>query len=504
MHPLLYRRQFVLGNKFIDEFENWNKLKIDNDLFLTCHPNLEITHLSTENIIIIGLGIFIDPFNPNYSNKQILNSLITDTSKDCIKKTYPIGGRWVIIYINKEKKDRIIFNDTVGDRQIYYTSINNNCWCASQPQVIAEILKIPLRKDENLKKFISAKEFELMEHCWIGNKTLYQNIFHLLPNHYLNINNINPVRFFPSIDDLKNTGFSAENAIKKVSEILQGTIESIVNRYKISMAITAGLDSRTILAASKNYNEKIHYFISTHPGLSENEPDVTVPKKLFNKLKIPFHVLNGKNINPNNNIFLKYFFKNVSQVSNKRNIGIYYNYFEKFEENILVGGGSGEISRNYYGLTNKALNAESLSKLFGRFNDSYTISEIEEWLLNIKDLIPRLCNENITLLDLFVWEHKAGNWQTMGPAEEDICLDGVRPLSNRSLIISLLSVNKNPDIKDSQYIQKEIIKYLWPELLTEPINPLPFYKNIIKKALKYIGLLNTFRKIKSGLRIFKI
>jgi len=502
MNSLLYRRQFVLGNKFIDEFENWNKLKIDNDLFLTRHPDLEITHLSTENITIVGLGIFIDPFNPNYSNKQILNSLLTDTSKDCINKTYSIGGRWAIIYINKEKNESVIFNDTVGDRQIYYTSINNNCWCASQPHVLAEILGIQLREDENLKKFIFAKNFELMEHCWIGNKTLYQNIFHLLPNHYLNINNINPFRFFPSIDDLKNTDSTLDNTIKKVSEILKGTIESLVNRNQITMAVTAGLDSRTILAASKNFKDKIYYFISTHPGLNENETDVTIPKKLFNNLKIPFHILNGKNINPNNEIFLKYFFKNVAQVTTKRNIGIYYNYFEKFEGKILVGGGSGEISRNYYGLTDKNLTPEFLSKLFGRFNDKYTILEIEEWFSNIKDLIPFLSNEHINLLDLFVWEHKAGNWQTMGPAEEDICLDGVRPLSNRSLIISLLSVNKKPEINDSQYIQKEIIKYLWPELLTEPINPFPLYKNIVKKALKYIGLLDTFRKIKIVLRLF--
>ena len=137
---LLYRRQFILGSRYLKKFSRWKKKRINQNLFLTVHPDLEFNYVSNNYISLFLLGFILDPYNPKYSNKDILNKLIEDsnTFKEIVRSTYNLGGRWIIIY--KDNKSIKIFHDAAGDRQIYYSKNNSEIWCASQPHTIAKEL----------------------------------------------------------------------------------------------------------------------------------------------------------------------------------------------------------------------------------------------------------------------------------------------------------------------------------------------------------------------------
>ncbi len=155
----LYRRQYILGPRYIEEFYDWKKIKIDDNLYLTYHSDLEVIQKKYNNKEITILGYAIDYRNTSYSNEDIVNDLINKSSNmnEFIENTYPLSGRWILIY--KDEKNKIVINDPGAIRQIFYTNENNNIWIASQPQLIANNLSLnsQVNKDNELRKLVLSK-----------------------------------------------------------------------------------------------------------------------------------------------------------------------------------------------------------------------------------------------------------------------------------------------------------------------------------------------------------
>ena len=51
----LFRRQFILGPRYAKSLEKWNKVSLDNKLFLNVHPDLEILKVTFGEKIIVLL-----------------------------------------------------------------------------------------------------------------------------------------------------------------------------------------------------------------------------------------------------------------------------------------------------------------------------------------------------------------------------------------------------------------------------------------------------------------
>ena len=237
----LFRRQFVLGPSYIKGFQKWNKVSIDDTFFLSVHPDLDVLKVTFKESSIVLLGYILDPFNPSFNNKAVVNSIAAKISvaDDIFQYIDSMCGRFVfIIKINDEVR---IFNDAAGYRQIfYYTDDKNNIWCASQPSIMAEelgletdphiaedLLKLPLIQDEAAR-------------WYPGNITLYRCIYHLTPNHYIDLKSGEVKRYWP-VKSLET--ISPEKAAEYSAQILQGAFESASKRYSLAHAVTAGYDN---------------------------------------------------------------------------------------------------------------------------------------------------------------------------------------------------------------------------------------------------------------------
>ena len=73
---LYFRRQFILGPRFVDRFHDWRKEKLSDTLYLTIHPDLEFSIAKDGNLRVVLLGFVFDPFKINYTNQDILNEII--------------------------------------------------------------------------------------------------------------------------------------------------------------------------------------------------------------------------------------------------------------------------------------------------------------------------------------------------------------------------------------------------------------------------------------------
>lgn len=469
MNSLLFRRQFILGPKIVDAFENWENFTIKKNLKLTYHPDLEFEYYNNGKYSLTLLGYLLNPYKKDFKNIDILKDIANDADnfQQVLNSTYELSGRWIIIY-NSDQETKVI-NDLLGLREVYYHFEGDVAWCGTDPSILNEVLSLELSNDQELIKYYSSSYFKNRENAWYGNKTIFQNLFHLMPNHYLDLKNKKSVRYYT--DNEFYGKYTLEEAVIESSKLLKGGLESANERYNnLMIAVTAGLDSRVLLAASRDISEDIYYFVSKM-DLQANHMDIRIPSKLLPKLNLQLNILD--NMSPLRKEIDEILSKNISLYrDNSRNIALQY-YYDNLENKINVNGIVSEIGRFYYADYHQPKNeitAEYIMNVIG-CPEEYTFvkKEIQIWLDEVKDFIE---DYSIDLMSLFYWEQRMGNWGSLTRNEQDLALEGFMPFNNRKLLMITLSLDpeyrKGPD-----YIfYRKIMEYLWPEVLEEPINPI--------------------------------
>jgi hypothetical protein len=482
---LLYRRQFVIGPKQFSPNRFWSSIKLLDQLYLSVHIDLPLNSNLYGGIKVILIGHAYDPFHPNYREEDIMNSLtgkFTDLMT-FINATSHLAGRWVIIFQSNE--GIYIFTDPCGFRQVFYASDGNQFCCASQPELINTNLELFLDTDDDLINFLLSKDFAREESAWIGSRTIYKGCYHLLPNHYLELNSFKQVRFFPltfnTIEENK-----VNETIEFVAIILKGTMAAIINRNNIAMALTSGWDSRILLAATKELSSNIEYFIDRKGVIPKYHPDVRIPKRMAKRLKIKFTILNSNYDLPGWFVYL--LSKNVTGARVLPKTKMIFNSLinENEDERLYVKGNGGEIFRldehrksyeKIFVSTSYRCNSDVLVRYLGHESvPVYALNEILNWR---KDIDLQQIN-GISILDLLYWEQRLGNWGSLFPAEQDIAAEEISPYNCRLLIETLLSCPKEKRSAPDYQLYQKLMKIMWPEVLRYPINPgilpVPFKK----------------------------
>ena len=500
---LLFRRQFFFGPNYIKNLPRWKKVQVNENYFLTIHPDLNHVYHKENDVEIIVLGFILDPINPHFKDEDIVKHLLNATSdfKSVIKGTYNYSGRWIIIYI--DNGDIQFFHDAAGSRQIFYTFHKSGVWCGSQPHTLARQLDIPNSDDQDLLDFIDSQEFEEDEHCMVGDGTIFPQIFHLMPNHSLSITNQCVSRYWP---DKPIPKLSMNEATDKISKLFTGLYESANNRFDLIQPVTAGVDSRALLAASKNVSKDVTYFIQKFDKLTKLSPDIRVPSKYLPSIGIDFNIIE---CNEYDDIFDKYLKKNVYMIQSEKKKVLYYNFFKYYQGKVNVSGNIGGIIRHTgYNHFDGDGDVIDLAKLFFAEDKEYVITEIKKWLeTGIKDLIK---NNNIYMKDIFYWEHRGANWIPMFQTELDIAIDEWNPANCRNLIIASFAIP--PDSNKTQErttLYKNICQQLWPETLSFPISPPDYFNPIFVKhkfrvmiynIIRKLNLLTTYKSIRNAFR----
>lgn len=489
---LLFRRQYVLGPRFVEDLISWKKIKVNSSIFLTVHPDLQTEQAVYNGNSITLLGYILDPYEPLLSNFDIINRIIRQISSadDVFNHVDSMGGRFVIV-LNYDNNLRI-FSDAAGLRQVFYTKDSSGAtWCAAQPGIIAEQLNMKF-DEEILNDFINPYFKTIHEYWYPGDSTAFKEIIHLLPNHYLDINTGEVVRYWPTN---KLDTISPEECVEESSRILKGLIEAAYHRFDLALGISAGLDSRVLLAASKNFSKDIFYYSQqVPPRFIENHPDLVVPAKLLAKLGLNHKII--KCPPKMDDEFESIFKRNVTTARVMKGLAYYCCYKWNAQEKVAIIGNAGEIARCYLRPDKPSkVSAKTLAEFAGMEKYTFAIEHFDKWLSLAAGLEERY---GINILDLYHWEQKEGNWAAMGFAEADIARETFTPYNCRRLLTTLLSVEEKYRKKPDFELHKKLIMHMWPETLQAPINPLFFkdrVKNTIRKALIGMHIYDKFKNI---------
>jgi len=482
MNDLLhFRRQFLLTNQALEGLTDWQHKRV-SDAHLYAHPDLQVTEKEKQSVCLFLLGYIFDPANPNKSNEAIVSEILSRIKSfgDLIKVIKPYAGRYALIY--KDENSFMILHDPLGLREIFYCTHKNRVICGSQPNLLDMYSepKLGVTTDKSIRHFYEHDMPPVRSRrLWVGDETYFQSIKHLMPNHCLDISTLTAKRYWPN---RRLERMELGDAARKASDYLKGVLKAVTSRYDVMMAVTSGTDSRSLFAASRDVKDKIYYFINKHNHLSDVNSDIRIPRSMFQKLNIPFHIHEYETAVDEE--FKNIFLNNVFLSTELMLPAIYNVYYKQHQDKINLLG-VGEIGREYYGDAPSDLDGYYLARCLKYKDSRYATAQCEKWLQETKD-VAKACN--VDIMRLLLWECLLGNWGVVGNSESDIAIEEFNPYDSHYLYEILLSADQTQgDLFEAMF------KIMWPELLEYPFNPPDSAKDRIKTMLSELGLMKRLK-----------
>ncbi len=180
-----------------------------------------------------------------------------DREAEILKKAYQkwqlgmmehIYGMFAFAIWDEQLQKLFCVRDQVGQKQMFYSVIGGDFVCSGDINEIAA--------DKRFEKHLNKRMLQhyLFYGYPIGEETMYEGIFKLLPGHYAEWDgkNVNIVRYWKPVfepDSTKTAGEWAAEIEKTVDEILSEEREDTEIPYKESF-LSGGVDSSYLFAAS--------------------------------------------------------------------------------------------------------------------------------------------------------------------------------------------------------------------------------------------------------------
>lgn len=482
LNPLHFRRQYLLTTRPLECPFSAKCTELVSKYLLYTHVDLPVTDLEKSGRRIVLLGDLFDFENHTNTNSDIIKELISLDFPGLLRRLDRYTGRFVLFFA--EQGNINIVHDPSAARKVYYAGVDGAFWCSSTPYLLASVLGLKQSEDPEKRRFYESCEFTLLNNSNIGNTTRYDEILQLMPNHYLDLQTGRTIRYWPYLK-IESRPFC--DVVDDAASILSGYMKAIGLRYNIMLPVTAGKDSRMLMAASRSFSDKVFYYINFEKRLNSKSYDILIPKKLCKSLGLDFHI-----VDPYQEVdeeFRKAYFHN-NPFASEIYLPIIYNYHMQFPEKVNLPGSFINIIEDVWETGGRKMSPQLLADLIHVGDYGYAKKYYSGWLADCEPL----CRDfNINLLNLFYWEERMANWGTQLQTDKDIAQEEFIPYNSRHLISISLAADLKYREKPYFRIFTEIIRKLWPETLSMAYNP--SFKSDVLKALEIMGIGSVMKKI---------
>lgn len=481
----LYAKQYICGPERLS-IEGWNEFVIFDDLFLSAHPELEVTQSAARGFKVTLLGFAINPYFVDDNNQQIVDRLIdtSDSIDQMLKNTDDLAGRWAL-FVEKDGK-RVVYLDCSGLRPIYYAKDERGrIWIAAQPKFLAERLKFNISDDARV--FMESDGYKPRKEPWFPyDTTPYAEITRLVTNHVLDLQSGVQTRFWPY---QKVKKINVKLAAKMGNGILKGILNAAHKRYKLGLPLTGGNDSRVLLSASRDFASEIFIYTLIYYDLTEENNEIAYPMRICKDLGLDYRPIHCQEKADDH--FADIYRQNVENC-HEAWIDIVYGLYNQYpRDRMALKGSSSEICRCVYfknGVHPYQLSRKEVRQIL-KFGDTDLARDaMDRW----HEDIYRYEKDGYHILDFLYWEHRLNNWQSMSQMEFDLAQDELTPFSHRGLAQLFFGVPLKYRCAPDFTLYRMLMQENWPELLNYPFNP--YYK--MKKFSKFKShLYNLKRRI---------
>ncbi len=458
--------QFILSQYENDLPAKWRKRKI-GPWILASHKTLPIMEMFQSGGQTIGwlLGY------PITNNAELLNSKLTFEEQFLRPEDFEawlcgLSGRFACIYLHGDVQR--VYLDSCGSLALVY-STQRNC-VASTTTLLADIHR------DGAHELISLLGMPHSDAWYPSGLTPMKNVRRLLPNHYLDLSKWKPVRHWPKPSDL-DTKTDFKQTVQTVIESLKKNIVSVSKQYPLQMSLTAGRDSRMLLACSKEVLHRIKF----HTGVwVPSGVDSEIGRQLATKLKLNHVTLSVKLAQQHE--LDDWQFRTGHCVAGE--IWRIHPTSRKIDPHrAFLPGCAGEVGRAYYWREDDEklprLTAHEILKRAKLPAAGEILQFTDAWLEEIATL------EWNTILDLMYIEQRLGCWA--GPLQYG--QDGMHkarlfPFNDRAIFKAILNSPVEP--RRRQRLADDVLESEWPELLDLPFNKLTGAAGLIQAGRNII------------------
>lgn len=447
------RRQWVILPKNTNGPSGWRIIELSGLHDLHSHPELRITIRSDENSKIVLLGLAIDARFPESDAASTLEAIRHDTLVSWIKH---VTGWYAVIFVDAQTL--AIYNDPCGLMGVYY----------SRGAAASTVCLIPGVSRENVSN--AAFPLSWANGFYAGSLCPYPEVKALMANHCLNLNTGNCKRFWPttSVPGIKFT-----DAVKQIAFELKSTVCGLRRHGRIAMSLTGGRDSRIVLAAAREWADKMDFF--TIRRSARDEPDVEIAKRLARQFGLRHRVFESCGTP-----------KILANAHDEILAGLCYT-----ENQDLLGTLHRNLKSDFIhvsGLLAEGLRAELwpsrepsnpslrtlIDRLFTRKNPAI-FAAMDEWRCSLpNDISPR------EVFDLLFWEQVGNRW--IGPSVNScsVCHESFPHFNNRQIIRTAMGIPSKAAYEGE--LPFALIQEMWPELMAVPFvqKRRPFGKSLPK------------------------
>lgn len=303
-----------------------------------------------------------------------------------------------------------------------------------------------------------------------------RHVERLLPNHYLDLASWKAQRHWagPPAD---------EQPVRALVEVIaartQRNIAAAARRYPLHLSLTAGRDSRMLLACAREQTERIVFFTFTR---GRDTADAQIARTLARRHRLAHRQLRIESAQPDE---LAAWLDRTGRCVSGEIWKIHPTLRRLDRERALLPGMAGEVARAYlWRATDRAERQLDPAELLVRCHlpaNEQLLLRAQAWLAELEHL------SSYTILDLLYIEQRLGCWggpQQYGGDGYSACQ--LFPLAHREIFAAMLALP--PEYRRGNQLALDICQLAWPELLLLPFNQFAGWQRYPRQLAKSLVL----------------
>jgi hypothetical protein len=463
--------QFVVSAGRSQSPRGWISDQIDG-WFLGRHPRLPAIRLIAEEHGSVGwiLGYPISDEGVLLAEGQDVRvpARAMATAEGLETFVYSFGGRFAVVVL--DARFPRFYLDPCGSLSAVY--------CARQRLVASTPNLIP-RDDFTQDRVELARAIGIPHSDGMFPFTMTPRfgIERILPNHYLDLGEWRTIRHWPA-EPLAETPDVAE-AVAEIATIVKRQIAAVVATTPAYLPLTAGLDSRMLLACARGLAERLELF--TRDIRDTNSTiDCDTAQRIAKQFGLKHRVL--PMVRATEADLDEWMFRISYSSSELRGWQCATMYKQLPGGHAVLGGQAGEVARGYYWRESDTQTTEILPERLIEICEcpleEEPLEKARAWL----DTVPAV--NALQILDLFFVEQDMGGWAGIVPYAE--CDPGfvIFPLCHRTVVQRMLTLPAS--YRRSGQMPRDIIAREWPELLRWPVNEPIGFTRLLLRARKAV------------------
>ena len=448
-------RQYILSRDRLNIPSTW-ETKQTQSWYLGHDSDLPVGEIKDSEDMSIGwlIGYPIDRQGLNNDIKLTVNSQADNFIERFETAIAEYGGRYVAILLSSVTSR--LYLDPAGTLATVY--------CPSQQIAASTTTLIPYTEEcGDNRELINAIQPEQRDGWYPFGLTPRNSIARLIPSHFLNLETWQSQRHWSPANILPTT--DCDRSVAEIAEILTRQIKAIAQKYPIYLSLTAGRDSRMLLACSRGSLERIKFFTRSIPDRAA-KLDCDVATKLANRFGLDYHILPYQT--PSQTELDRWLVQTGSCVAGR--VWRSVRTLKQLEgDRIYLPGIAAEVGRAFYWRKHDtAEGAISAVEILERLRMPQTpllLQRAEQWLAELP------AKDRFEVLDILYLEQRLGCWAAplhYGLVNNGFCLS---PFVNRRLFEIMLSLPTT--YRQNQLLARDLIQQQWSELLDFPFNRYP-------------------------------